>query len=588
MAIYYLGKENTEYEKCTVDQVIEYFKDKPEVQVDTETTGFFNHLSEIILLQFGDYDNQYVLSMSLISEEDIKKLSDNILNNPNIIKLFQNAKFDIKFLWRHGFEVCSVYDTLLAECLLSAGREVENGYYSLYALAVRYCGVYLDKSVRGIINRYGINDRVINYAAEDVKYLSAIKAAQMESLVDLKLSNGNTQDELTVLGLENRATLAFASMEYNGIKLNVEKWKALKADIDALLTNQLDAVNKLVCEEPKLSKYVHYYQDLFTPAFLTTSINWASPQQKLAVLKHLVPALIDTSEAELSKYKWSHPIIAELLKLSKLQKLSTGFADKMLSFVNKETGRIHTEYWQILSTGRNSSSNPNMLQIPSRTELGGKMRECFIASSGNKIVGGDLSGAELRIIAEFSEDPIWVNAFLEDKDLHSELCAATFDISLADVKTYTPFKPDLKYRDVQKTIDFGLAYGMSEFKLATTIEVHTSIAKEIINKFFAIVPKVKEFLDGLGAAGKKYGFIRTAPPFGRIRWFDGYNNKSDFTRQGEIERAAKNMPIQGTNADMIKLAMIYVYDYIKDNNYPARLILQVYDELQTECVEEKA
>lgn len=195
---------------------------------------------------------------------------------------------------------------------------------------------------------------------------------------------------------------------------------------------------------------------------------------------------------------------------------------------------------------------------------------------------------ELRIIAEASNDPIWVEAFKSGKDLHSELCAMTFDIPLSQVKEPSSFKPDLKYRDIQKTINFGLAYGMSEYKLADTIEVTEDNARSIINKFFSKVPKVKEFLDTLGYLGKTRGFIRTPKPYQRIRWFDGYNNTDDFKRQGEIERASKNHPIQGGNADMTKLALVLIYREIRANNYPVKIVHAVHDEIQCECPEEFA
>ena len=194
---------------------------------------------------------------------------------------------------------------------------------------------------------------------------------------------------------------------------------------------------------------------------------------------------------------------------------------------------------------------------------------------------------ELRIIAEFSRDPVWVGAFKDGKDLHSELCAMTFGIDVKDVKSPTPFKPDIKYRDVQKTLNFGLAYGMSEYKLADTIEISVDEARRIIDKFFKAVPLVKQFLERLGNFGKQYGFIKTAPPYGRIRWFDGHDSM-DYKRLGEIERQSKNMPIQGGNADMTKLALILLYKEIKENNYPVRLIHQVHDEIQTEVKEEFA
>lgn len=165
----------------------------------------------------------------------------------------------------------------------------------------------------------------------------------------------------------------------------------------------------------------------------------------------------------------------------------------------------------------------------------------------------------------------------------------TFKIPIEDVEKPSHFKPEISYRDIQKTIDFGLAYGMSEFKLSSTMEVSIEVAAQIIEEFFSIVPDVKAFLDALGYSGKKNGYIRTPPPFGRIRWFEGHDSQ-DFRRLGEIERAAKNHPIQGSNADIIKLALLKCYEYIREKDWwnpviladKCKLIHNVHDEIQSE------
>jgi DNA polymerase-1 len=249
---------------------------------------------------------------------------------------------------------------------------------------------------------------------------------------------------------------------------------------------------------------------------------------------------------------------------------------------------VHYNVWQILSTGRISVSEPNLNQIPSKGDLGKQIRNCFVAKEGYKIVGGDFSGMELRIIAEFSKDPLWINAFNDGQDLHSVLCAATFDIPITDVKQETPFKKGVSYRDIQKTINFGLAYGMSKFKLADTMQIPVGEADKIIKKFFKVVPNVERFLNSLGELAKARGYIKTGQPYGRVRWFDGYDDKQNFVRQGEIERAGKNTPIQGTNGDIIKSALIKVQRFIDSRSLPINILLSVYDEIQTECPEDLA
>lgn len=593
--IYYITKnqplikwESVEY--CNMQYMFEYFKDKSIVQVDTETQGFFDFSNRVLLFQLGCYEDQFVIDFQSLTKTDKQNLTTYILANPSIKKLLQNAKFDIKFIWLEGMDICNIYDTMLAEQILTAGKDLMDGYHSLYSIVKRYCNIELDKT----LEHGKISERYVKYAADDVKYLEFVRDKQIEQLQALNLcyttvsGNVDDQNELSVLGLENKVCIVFASMEYNGILFDSIKWKEVENTLKSQIADINEELVEIVWSNPLLSKYQLNYQDLFTSCKPTVNINWESPLQKLKLLQLIDSKITDTSERVLSKFKAKHLIVSKLIELSKVNKLYKAFALKMYSHINKVTYRIHTDFFQILTTGRVSCSNPNMQQIPSRSKIGSIMRSCFIAPKGYKIVGGDFSGCELRIIAEFSKDPIWLDAFLEGKDLHSVLCAATFNIDIKDVKLPTPFKPDIKYRDVQKTINFGLAYGMSEFKLADTIEIPVKQAKSIIDKFFLIVPYVKKFLTVLGERGKKYGRSRTPNPYGRIRWYDGYENKEDLKRQGEIERAAKNAPIQGANADITKLALVRIYECIKANNYDVKMLLQVHDEIQTEVNEEFA
>lgn len=399
--IYYITNQtqiDSLFEKCSVDFMLNYFKDHKDIQVDSETTGHFDFKNIILLLQLGDFDNQFVLNFNELSQADRGKINTHIFCNKSICKLFQNAKFDIKFLWKHGFDIVNVYDTMLAEILLNAGKELPDGFYSLYSLGKRYCGIELDKEVRGKINSHGISSRVVEYAANDVKYLEKIKSVQVAEMQKYGLCNTDPQDIYTVCGLEMNSVLAFAALEYNGIKLDLNKWKEIQVTVKEELDKISKEIDDIVWKEPKLKKYQTVYQDLFTEAFNTTRVNWSSPTQKLAVLKALFPQIENTSEREMTRYKGKHPLIGKLLEYNKMNKLSSAFAEKMPEHVNTVTGRVHTEFWQILDTGRVSSNKPNMQQIPSRTELGGKMRSAFVADDGYKMVGGDYSGKLIKLV----------------------------------------------------------------------------------------------------------------------------------------------------------------------------------------------
>lgn len=561
------------YQNTTVEHCLDYFKDAFEIQVDTETIGLFTD-GYIFTLQLGDSNNQFVIDCTCTNIQLFKELLENKL------LLFQNAKYDLKFLYKVGIKPKLLYDTFLAECILTTG--LENRELSLEALAFKYCNKKLDKSVRGIINYEKLSERVVVYAAEDVLCLQTIRDAQIKKIEELDLG--------MTLWLENMVTFVFAKMEFEGVSLDDKKWLEVAQFTEESTKKCEEELDLIVKNEPKLSKYVPKYVqgNLFGFEERELKINWSSSKQKLEIIKELGFNTDTTGDRFLQINKSKHSLIAKLIDYNKYNKLASSFGRDFLKFIDKKTKRIHCNIWQILSTGRISVSEPNLNQIPSKGDLAKKIRSCFIPRKGYKIVGGDFSGAELRILAEFSKDPLWVNSFKEGKDLHSVLCAATFDIPIEDVKKETPFKKGVTYRDVQKTVNFGLVYGMSKFKLADTIQISIDDADKIINKFFKAVPKVNQFLKMLGNLGKQRGYIRTAPPFRRIRWFEGYKNKQDKVRQGEIERASMNLPVQGVNGDIIKLALIKIQNYIDRNNYPAYIILAVYDEIQTEVREDKA
>ena len=547
-----------------------------EIQLDTETTGFDPHTCNLLTQQFGTLEHQFVVDNNTIDSLYFKP----ILEDKRKLFILQNAKFDLRFFMKLGIDISNVYDTFLAECILTMG--VENRSLGLDSLVFKYCGEKLDKSIRSTIHREGLTSKVIKYCADDVKYLSKIKQIQLQKITELELNN--------VLDLENKVTKVFARMEYTGISIDTKKWLDISKITEAKVLETEVILDSLVKEDEKLYKFVPKYvqANLFGFEGRELDINWASSKQKLDIFKTLEFDTDSTGDRFLQKNKAKHPIIKTLIDYNKFNKLASSFGKNFLKFINKNTNRIHYNVWQILSTGRISVSEPNLNQIPSKGEIGKQIRNCFIPQKGYKIVGGDFSGMELRIIAEFSKDPLWVNAFLEGKDLHSVLCAATFDIPIENVKQETPFKKGITYRDVQKTINFGLAYGMSKFKLADTMDISVGEADKIIKKFFNVVPDVEKFLNNLGLLAKQRGYIKTAQPYGRIRWFEDFDQKENFIRQGEIERAGKNTPIQGTNGDIIKLALIKVQDYIDTFDLPINILLSVYDEIQTECPEELA
>lgn len=586
--IYFIGNKNllppVGYQEGELKDCLEYLESLDVIGVDTETTGdeevgWNPHSEKIICIQLGDKVDQWVIDCEVVPVTTFKS----ILENKNKLFLLQNAKFDLGFLYKYGIEIHNIYDTFLAECVLTTG--MKNRSLGLSGLTEKYCGFKLDKSVRTDIHIEGLTPRVIIYGAKDIAYLQEIRDKQTIALTKYGLHK--------LLELENSVVKVFARMEYTGVAINVDKWLEVADITEANVCTSIDILDDMVKDTPALAEFVPKYiqTDLFGEVKRELDINWSSNAQKLSIIRALGIDISSVADKELQKNKGKHNMVKELIHYSKQAKLSTSFGRKYINFINKDSGRIHPSYWQILNTGRISCKEPNLNQVPSKGELAKVIRSCFIPRKGYKIVGGDYSGMELRIIAEFSQDPLWVNAFNEGKDLHSVLCAATFNIDIKDVKTPTPFKPDITYRDVQKTINFGLAYGMSKYKLADTMQIEVEKADEIIKKFFQIVPAVDKFLSTLGNLGTSRGYIKSAPPYSRIRFFDGWARahakigSDSFKVLGEIERASKNTPIQGTNADIIKLALVNTQQRIDDMGYPVNILLSVYDEIQTECEE---
>jgi len=315
--IYYVTKQieiEHVFEVVTIDDVVDYFKDKDEIQIDTETEGVFNFVNEVLLLQLGDFDNQYVINFQELTPDEKCKINTLLVDSTKT-KLLHNSKFDIKFLWFHGMDIVNVYDTMLAECILYTGKDTEKGFYSLLSLVKRYINsdIVLDKQTRGKI-RYGITTRVIEYAANDVKYLGKIKARQHKQMIEFNLAKQDHQDIYTTCGLEMQSVLGFAAIEYNGMYLDRAKWSIVKKQVHKEVDEVSKSIDTIVHNEPKLSKYAVHYQDLFTSAFPTTNVNWSSPKQKLEVLQCLFPKIESTGERVLSRYKG-------LIKLKSLPQL---------------------------------------------------------------------------------------------------------------------------------------------------------------------------------------------------------------------------------------------------------------------------
>ena len=572
--------------QASMDDVVQYCSSKKELGVDTETEGFDFTCKKMIMFQIGDADNQYIIDTRCVSIEPLKE----ILESTNIIKIFHNAKFDYKFIKKWANITCeNIYDTFLVELINNCGRSIGFG---LKDLVKREFNEDLNKEVRNkFINLEGspYTDAQIVYGAKDVEYLCKLRAIQ--------LPKTEANDLTMVADLENSAVLAFADIEYNGLDLDVESWKKIEKINQSEAALLYKALDEMLIQDSKLNKFVSTYiqGDLFTPVEDIRKINvkWTSPKQVLEVFQTLIPELEDVNGKNMYKYRMNYNIISTYIKYKEAMKLCTSYGDLFLNNLSSDN-KVHTNFHQILDTGRVSSSKPNMQQIPADN----KYRNCFIAPKNWSYVSADYSSQELNVIAFGSKDPVWLEALEEGQDLHSTCAELVYgDVwmnSGEDNCAYLKKKekcncPSHKnLRTNVKTINFGLAYGMGPNKLADTLNISIDDAKILINKYFQAFPSIKGFLDKLGNFGKKYGYIKTFPPYNRKRWFTNWypkiwDNSSSKMELGSIERASKNTPIQGASADMTKRALVLMRGYINKHAVPVKLVMTVHDQIDTIC-----
>ena len=563
---------------ATIQECQAYCESKTVLGVDTETEGFDFTCKKLIMFQIGDKDRQYVIDTR---EVDISPLR-HVLESKDIVKVLHNAKFDYKFIkkWA-GISMEEMYDTFLAERVINCGKQ-DYGY-SLARCTERYLGVTLDKETRnkfiGLKGQPYTVDQ-ITYGANDVVYLLDIRQKQLSKIRSLEL------DQVT--RLENAVVKVFAEIEYEGLDIDKDKWTVMAEANVKLAHEQAIKLDDMVLEHDLLQHYrVPVQVDMFAPMEETrhTHINWGSPSQTLALFRNLIPDLEDVNGKKLNKYRYKHKLIDEYIRYKERTKLANAYGTKFFNYVNSD-GKVHTNFSQILDTGRVSSSKPNMQQIPSDNTF----RNCFITEPGWVFVSSDYSSQELNVIAYGSQDPVWLDALEKGLDLHG-VCA---DLVFEDKWRDADADEKKKLRTQIKAINFGLAYGMGPFKLADTLQISKQEAEALIEKYFTEFPNIRNFLQILGTFGTRNGYIRTFKPFKRRRWFDTWypkmwNDRSKMMELGSIERASKNTPIQGSSADMTKLALIYIYKEIQESwSKDVKIVMTVHDQIDTICRKEIA
>lgn len=524
--------------------VADALQDAEAIGLDTETTGLSPRDGRIRLLQLAISEETFVVDV--FATGDLSPLREVLEDGP--VKILHNAKFDHAFLWaEHGISPSPIFDTMLAAQLLDGGEYGKS--YSLQAVAERYLEEEVDKSARREDWSGELSERQLEYAARDAEILLPLRE---------RLAAGISENKLgTVSRIEFGAVASIAEMELAGIKLDLERWKELEANV----RERRDHVAE------RLASFFPAPDGVLPLEGLSPRLNLNSPQQVMEAFGSLGMELQDTKNWTLMKL--DHPAAEALLEYRELQKKLGTYLETYPKFVHHETGRIHANFYQCrVPTGRLACSNPNVQQVPHEDEF----RSCFVAEEGYSLVVADYSQVELRILAEVSGDPGFVTAFQEGEDLHRVTAATMLGIEKDTVTK--------EQRTAAKRINFGLAYGLGAKGLAVQLDTEEARARKLMEEYFANYPKVQQYLQETANRALKTRRLRTLS--GRLRKFAEASGLESPDR-GALRREAMNFPIQGTSADIAKLALIYIRKELWDLD--ARLINSIHDEFVVECAE---
>lgn len=533
---------------------------------DTETTGVDEHTAELVGMAFSykKGSGYYVPVPDNVREatEIVAKFQP-VFGHDKIEKVAQNIKYDLSVLKRYGVDFRGpLFDTMLAHYLIQPDMK-----HGMDILSETYLG-YRPVSIETLIGKKGKNqlsmrdievERVKEYAAEDADI-----TWQLKELFEPKVK----AEHLSKLFYEMEMPLSavLADMEAEGINLDTgalaQFSKELGEGIDQLQKEILDlAGTEFNIDSPKQLGQILYEVLVITEKPKKTKTGQYA-----------------TNEDTLSKLASTHEIVPKILDYRSLKKLKSTYVDALPELVNENTKRIHTTYMQaVAATGRLSSNNPNLQNIPIRTEKGREIRKAFIPRDNNHVLlAADYSQIELRIVAGLSDDKNMISAFQQGLDIHAATAAKVYNVALEEVTR--------EQRGAAKAVNFGIIYGQSAFGLAQNLNISRTEAKEIIDNYFKQYPNIRKLMDDNIAFAKDKGYVETI--MGRRRYLKDINSSNAVVR-GHAERNAINAPIQGSAADIIKMAMIDLWKEMKKHGYKSKMLLQVHDELVFDVLKEE-
>ena len=525
---------------------------------DTETTGLDTHSAEIVCLSFSFRPHEAFCVTIPRKRDEAQKVMDEfreIFADEKVMKIGQNIKFDMLIVSNYGIEVKGkLYDTMLAHYLLQPDMK-----HNLDHLCLQYLN-YEKVPTEDLIGKKGKDqvtmrsvsaEKLRDYACED-----ADLTLQLKNALDPELDKVGVRELFE--SIEMPLVPVLTSMENAGVKLNSEELNKYAVVLREQIIKLEREIIELAGEDFNVSSPKQLGPILFE------KLNIDSNAKKTKTKQY------STSEDVLARMVDRHPIVQKVLDYRGLKKLLSTYVEALPLMVNRKTGKIHTSYNQaIAATGRLSSVNPNLQNIPIRDEAGREIRKAFIPSDDeHTFLSADYSQIELRIMAALSGDEEMKKAFNENKDIHSITAAKIYRIPESEV--------DSDMRRKAKTANFGIIYGISAFGLSQRLNIPRSEAKELIDGYFENFPKIKEFMDAQIKRAQDQGFVETIK--GRRRYLSDINSANAVVR-GMAERNAINAPIQGSAADIIKIAMINIYREMEKQKLRSKMILQVHDEL---------
>jgi DNA polymerase-1 len=550
-----------------IDQLISSLHNEKEICFDTETTGLDANQASIVGMSFSVKEGTASYVACPEDKNELKNILDKFIplfNNPSITWIGQNLKYDLLILKNIGIELAgNIFDTMLAHYVIEP-----EGKRSMDLLSAKYLG-YETVKITELIGKKGKNqgsmrdveiEKIKEYAGEDADI-----TLQLKNIFTPELKKKEVEKIFNEV--ESPLVKVLANMEFEGVRVDTDFLKEYSKELDKEAKIAEESVYKIAGVRFNLASPKQLGEVLFEKLML-------DPKAKKTKTGQYA-----TGEDVLQKLAHQFPIVSDILAFRELTKLKSTYVDALPLLINPKTGRVHTTYAQAVAvTGRLSSTNPNLQNIPVRSDRGKEIRKAFIPRDNDHLfISADYSQIELRIVAAISGDTNMCDAFKMGKDIHTATAAKVYGVNEEDVTK------EMRYK--AKSVNFGIIYGQGAFGLAENLAISRTEAKTIIDNYKKEFPGITHYMESTIQFAKDNGYVETL--MGRKRWLRDINS-SNFTVRGFAERNAINSPIQGSAADMVKLAMIKVHHAIINQKLKSKMILQVHDELIFDTLKSEA